>query len=266
MKKFLLFLVFVAFSMGYSQQVIKVGTILDNAPFSYVYENTLKGIDIELTEAIIKRLGIDYKADFVTMDFSNLFSAVDSESIDFAIATISMTQDRIKNYDFSTSYFQSGIMFITRSDNLELLTKDDLQGKVIAVHMKNSRQERLAKSILNTKVISSDSLVNVMILVKSRRADALLIDSVNSPIVLNSKFEFLSDLDKTSLDFLKQLGEDAKLTAFYIEADNDSRLGILFKKGAKTELREKINQIIEEFKNDGTIQRILGKYHIGQSK
>lgn len=257
---------FISILLGFSflsaASTIKVGTILDNAPFSYAHENKYKGVDIELTEAIVKRLGIDYKVNFIPMEFGNLFSAVDNNSVDFAIATISMTKQRMEGYDFSVPYFQSGIMFITRNNNLDLLTKDDLKGRVVAVHMKNSRQEKLAREIPNTKVIASDSLVNTMILVKSSRADALLIDSVNSPIVLNSKFEFLSELDKTSLEFLKQLGEDVKLTAFYIEADEESRLGILFKKNGNTELLAKVNQIITEFKNDGTIDNILKKYGI----
>lgn len=242
---------------------IKIGFATDNAPFTYVDSNGYAGVDYEVIQEIFKRISdTNLQVKLIGSSFDGLFGGIESGSFDMAIGTISITDERKQRFDFSEPYFNAANMVICRADDKSLLTIDDLQGKVVAAFLKGSVQEEFARSIPNAKVVVSDSLINLMIMVKTGRADALIIEVTNSPIVLNNKFNYLNDIDKNSLIFLENLGADKELSVLEIVNNDKGNLAIMFNKNIDTELKLKIDKAILQMKEDGTIKKILSSYGI----
>lgn len=69
------------------------------------------GISIELWEKIAKELGVEFQ--WKEHDLSSLLEGVSNSSLDAGIAAITITAEREKNFDFSHSYYSTGLSIAT---------------------------------------------------------------------------------------------------------------------------------------------------------
>lgn len=90
--------------------------ISDGEPFVFHNSNNeLTGFDIDLWKAIASEMGV--KTNFVTVKtFPELLDMVKNGSVDAAISSISITSAREEIMDFSTPYFNSGLMIMVKED------------------------------------------------------------------------------------------------------------------------------------------------------
>ncbi|MHC6202743.1 transporter substrate-binding domain-containing protein [Breznakiellaceae bacterium SP9] len=89
------------------------------------------GIDIDLLAAIAADQGIVY--DLKPLGFGAAVAALESNQADGVIAGMSITSERQLKYDFSASYYDSGVVMAIRADNTEITGYTDLRGKRVAV-------------------------------------------------------------------------------------------------------------------------------------
>lgn len=82
-------------------------TSAEYPPFEYIENGEIKGFDIDLAKLIAKELGKE--AVFDNMQFSTVLPALNSGQDDVAIATITITEERKKNFDFSIPYYFEGM-------------------------------------------------------------------------------------------------------------------------------------------------------------
>ena len=89
---------------------------LGGPPYTYADPVTGEptGIDIDLAKAAAERLG--QKLEIRIMEFSELIPSVKAGAVDFAGAAITITPNRARDVDFSTSYAQDGSAFLMRAD------------------------------------------------------------------------------------------------------------------------------------------------------
>jgi len=81
---------------------------VDRPPFSMSEDNTRTGFAIELMQAVATELGRDIE--FRVMDsFPSMFDAINSGSVDGAVANISITAAREQMMDFTQPIFASGL-------------------------------------------------------------------------------------------------------------------------------------------------------------
>ncbi|MDY4831695.1 MAG: transporter substrate-binding domain-containing protein, partial [Treponema sp.] len=90
----------------------KLGTNAAFPPFEYVDGKSVVGFDITMGQKIAKTAG--KKLEVVDMAFDSLIPALQSGTIDFIAAGMSVTEERKKNVDFSVPYFQSEQVIIVR--------------------------------------------------------------------------------------------------------------------------------------------------------
>ncbi|MDQ1438869.1 MAG: polar amino acid transport system substrate-binding protein [Acidimicrobiaceae bacterium] len=102
------------------------------APFEYQENGDLKGIDVDLVRAITGRLGLS--ADFRDTDFDGIFAALKAGQCDIIASSVSITDERKKQNDFSAGYFKIHQSLLVRKGE-EAKYKDlpDLKGKTIGV-------------------------------------------------------------------------------------------------------------------------------------
>lgn len=101
-------------------------TAAEYPPFEYSDHGEIKGFDIDLAKLIAKELG--KKAVFDNMQFSTVLPAISSGQDDIAIATISVTDARKVNFDFSEPYYFEGMASVYHSDR-PITTPRQLKGK-----------------------------------------------------------------------------------------------------------------------------------------
>jgi len=98
---------------GADPQTVRVATH-DLAPFVTTHDGVKSGFAIELWEEIAKREGWSTKY----VDVSNvtqLLDAVKTGAADVATGPISITADRVENFDFSQPILHAGMQILTRS-------------------------------------------------------------------------------------------------------------------------------------------------------
>ena len=95
-----------------SSKVVKLGTNAAFPPFEYVEGKNIVGFDITMGQKIAKDAGL--KLEVVDMAFDSLIPALQSGTIDFIAAGMSVNEERKKNVDFSDTYFESEQVIIVR--------------------------------------------------------------------------------------------------------------------------------------------------------
>lgn len=214
---------------------LRMGTNATFPPYEFVGDDgNVQGIDADIAAAIADKLGM--KLEITDMEFDSLIPALQSDTIDVALAGMTVTPDRQENVDFSDSYAK-GVQVIIVKDGSDIASPDDLEGKSIGVQTGTTGdiyctddygQENVKQ--FNNGPLAVAALVNGQI-------DCVVIDQepAKNYVAANSGLKILD-------------------TAY---ADEDYAIAI--KKG-NTELLDKVNGALKELKDDGTLQSIVDKY------
>lgn len=81
-------------------------------PYEYYANNEIVGIDPDMAQAIADKLGMDLKIE--DMEFDSIIAAVQSGKADIGVAGMTVTEDRLKNIDFSDTYMEATQVIIVR--------------------------------------------------------------------------------------------------------------------------------------------------------
>ena len=82
---------------------LRMGTNATFPPYEFVGDDgNVQGIDADIAAAIADKLGM--KLEITDMEFDSLIPALQSDTIDVALAGMTVTPDRQENVDFSDSY------------------------------------------------------------------------------------------------------------------------------------------------------------------
>lgn len=209
------------------------------APFTYHDEETneLVGFDVEVAEEIARRIGV--KAEFAEGDFDGGLTGVSQGTFDMMANGVDVTPERSQTFDFSEPYAFDHAVVVTRADNDDIASFDDLAGKTTANSV-GSTYAQMGEEY-GAKVVNVPTLGETMELVLNKTADATI--NANTSVG-----DYLLTTGETSL---KIAATDPEVTSYAIPlekgADNDT-------------LRTEINKAIEEMRNDGTLSWISMRY------
>lgn len=208
-------------------------TSAEYPPFEYMENGELKGFDIELGQMIAKEMG--KKAIFVDMAFSSILPSLNTPSIDAAIATITATKLRSKNFDFSEPYYWESISVISLKE-AQLPSKGSLVNKKIAAQLGSTMEIWLKTNIENANMLTMDTNTQAIEALKAGHADGVLVDTAQAHAFCN---------------------QNPNLT-YSIIAMTDLGYSIAFPKGSP--LVDPINKIIASLKEKGELEKLEKKY------
>ena len=100
--------------------VLRVGVKYDSPPFGALDPRTsqVTGFDIDLARAIAKTiLGDENKVQLVQVTSVNRIPQLENGNIDLIIATMTITQDRLKQIDFSNVYYVAGESLLVKKSS-----------------------------------------------------------------------------------------------------------------------------------------------------
>lgn len=154
-----------------------VGISADYPPFEFIENGEFKGLDIDLTNLIGKYL--NRKIEFKDLNYSNLFTALNSGQIDMSISTITFTEERSKNFDLSNSYYLADIALIFRKDQ-PIRNISDLNDKKVGAQL-GSTMEMWAKDCgQKINLVSMDVSLQLIEAVKSKQLDLAVSEEVQA--------------------------------------------------------------------------------------
>ena len=206
------------------------------APYSYHDDSDkLIGFDVEVAEAVAEKLGVEAK--FTETQWDGIIAGLDAKKYDAIANQVSITEERQEKYLFSEPYTYAYGAVVVNSDNDDIKSFEDLDGKDVALTVTSNWAE-VAESY-GGSIVSTSGFSESIQLVIQNRADATVNDNV------------------TFLDFkANQPDANVKIVATSAEATESA---ILIRKD-DTDLQEAINGAIKELKDDGTLKEISEKY------
>ncbi|AXI00509.1 amino acid ABC transporter substrate-binding protein [Sporosarcina sp. PTS2304] len=218
--------------------VLNVGTEGTYAPFSFHDESgKLTGYDVEVTQEVAKRLGVEAK--FFETQWDAIFAGLDAKRFDMIANQVGINEERQVKYEFSKPYTRSNSVLVIREE--DDIAFDGMEGKKAAQTLTSNYGE-IAK-LNGAEIIKIDGFNQGVDLVISKRADGTYNDKLSA------------------LDYLKQK-PDAPIKIVEepnISAENQSENAFLFRQG-NTELVDEVNKALDAMREDGTLQKISEKW------
>jgi polar amino acid transport system substrate-binding protein len=210
------------------------GTEGSYPPFNFFKGSILTGFEIDLTEALAKRLGV--ALEWRALGFDSLLPALNQDRFDLAAASFGITPERQKAVDFSDPYYCSGGQIVAKPGGPR--TAADLAGKVVAVQIGTTYAAAVKKvsAVREMKTFPRDTDAQQNL--TSGRVDAWVTDRF-----------VIADLLSKNPDLPLQRGE-----LLFIE-----RIAFAVKKGNR-ELRAATNKALADVLADGTYKAISEKY------
>lgn len=213
------------------------------APFEFQdNKGNFVGIDMDLIRAIAEDQ--NFNVDIKPLGFDAALQAVQANQVDGVIAGMSITDERRRVFDFSEPYFESGIQMAVLEDNEDVTSYEDLRGKRVSV--KNGTQGAdFANSIKDQygfQVVSFADSSTMFDEVKTGNSVAVFEDY---PVLLYGIAQ----------------GNGFKTVT---PKENPTGYGFAVNKGRNAELLQKFNAGLNNLKQSGRYDEIVGTY-LGES-
>lgn len=152
---------------------ITVGNSPDYPPFETLDDNGNRvGFDIDLLDAMCAHLGIN--AEFTTMDFGAIVTAVQSGQMNIGMSGFSITEERKEMVNFTTPYYISGQAVVT-TEKTGIDSIADLKGKRVAVGLGTTGQKE-AEKIEGITIQYPDDYNVAFVMLKNGGSDAVICD------------------------------------------------------------------------------------------
>lgn len=234
LNKLMVFFMVLITSLTFAKGKLYVGTNAEFPPFEYLENGKIVGFDIELIEAIGKK--IDMEVIIKDMSFDGLIPALQTNKIDVVIAGMTASEERKLAVNFSKPYYTANQVIILNDDNTDIKSFDNLNGKLVGVVLGFTGDVVVSdmKDVKNKKYNASYAAIMEL---QNKKIDAVVLDS------------------ETALNYVKN-NKGIKLAETEGEAE-EYAIAISKK---NTELLNKINTALDELKTDGTYEALIKKY------
>ncbi|ACC81409.1 ABC transporter permease subunit [Nostoc punctiforme] len=143
----------------------------------------LEGFSIDLMNAIA--VAAKFKVDFQSMPFDGMIPALAAKTVDAAISSITITEERAKTISFSRPYFKAGLAIAIRADDQNITGFDSLKNKKIAVQIGTTGAAK-AKSIPGVQLRSFDSAPVALQELANGNVDAVINDAPVTLYAINT--------------------------------------------------------------------------------
>ena len=226
------------FTVGFDQDFPPMGFVGDDGEFT--------GFDLEMAAEVAKRLNLTIAYQPIAWDAKDM--ELDAGTIDCIWSCYSMN-DRENDYQWAGPYLYSRQVIAVASDS-DIQTFDDLLGKNVGVQDTTRAAElffhTIDSALPEVKQVNCFATTEDMFAaLRKGYVDAIAgHEALLNELIINGKGKY------------RLLDESP-----YI-----SKIGIAFQKGTHEKLTKKINGLIKEMSEDGTIGSIAEKYGLDAEK
>ena len=209
-------------------------------PYEFIADDgkTIIGVDAEIAGVIAKELGLELQIEDV--EFASILTAVQTGKVDIGMAGMTVTEERLKNVNFSNVYAK-GVQSIIVPEGSTIASVDDLKGKKIGVQESTTGHIYCEDEFGAENITAYSNGANAVEALLAGKVECVVID--NNPakefVKANAGLKIL-DTSYAEEDYAAAMSKDneALLAAF--------------------------NKVLDEKIADGTVQAILDKYISGK--
>ena len=196
-------------------------------------DGSFEGIDVEVADAIAKKLGLELEVD--DMDFDAALLAVQQNKSDIVMAGVTVTDDRKLVMNFTDSY-ATGVQVVIVKEGSDV-TLDNLGEKMIGTQRGTTGYIYTSDDYGDDHVTAYDNGASAVQALQNGQVDCVVIDSAPAEafVAANAGLTIL-DTEYVTENY-----------AIGVNKDNAALL-------------DAINQALAELTADGTIQAIVDKY------
>ena len=153
---------------------LTVGTSPDYPPYESLNEkNEIVGFDIDLINAVAKKMGVKVKV--VGQGFDGLIPALISKKIDVIAAGMTVTAERKKAVNFTLPYDNSANVIMARKENLKYASAASLAGKNVGSQI-GTVQEKIVQDIKGANSKAFNLYTDAAVALQTRQIDAMVVD------------------------------------------------------------------------------------------
>jgi arginine/ornithine transport system substrate-binding protein len=213
-------------------------------PFTFKKDGKPTGFDVDIANALCEQ--IKRKCVFVEQGWDSMIPGLMARKYDVIISSMSITEDRQKQIDFTGKYYNTPSRVVTRKD-VKYTGPVSLKGKKIGV-LKASTQEKFAMGELKpagVDVVSYEAQDQVYLDIKAGRLDGTVADHVEVTGGFLSKAE--------GKDY-ELKGEDLFIPKYF-----GTGAGIGLRKGQDA-LKGELSAAIQTIRGNGVYKKINDKY------
>lgn len=133
-----------------SNGTLTMATNVGFPPYEFYENGVPTGIDVDLAQAIADKLGMELVINDV--EFDSIIISVQSGKADIGVAGMTVTEDRLKNIDFSEPYTTAKQVIIVKGEKKE--ADKSLKARFYNTFVEDNRWEYIPKGLLNTVIIT----------------------------------------------------------------------------------------------------------------
>ncbi|MDD3224279.1 MAG: ABC transporter substrate-binding protein [Clostridium sp.] len=216
--------------------VITVGLDDTYPPMEFTQNGKIIGFDIDIANAVGKKLGVKVKIQPTSWD--GIFLALNSKKFDVIQSAVSMTADRKKTMIFTKPYIYGGNAIFVKANDNTIKNQDSLKGKVVGIQVGTTAQDALNKVSGIKEVKKYNSETDAFMDLKDGRISAVVSDpQVGDYYIADKKSEF-----KKIKSMLTQ-----------------EPIAVAFRKN-DVELKDAYDKAMDELKKDGTLGNLSKKW------
>ena len=234
-----------------SAEPLRVGTECTYHPFNYrTDDGTLTGYDVDVATEVGKRIGADIE--FVCQEWKGMIPALLAGKFDLIVASMSITEKRLKQMDFSGPYRVSIGQFVgNKARGLKLFNDDGsvntagFDGVRIGLERATTYEEWLKVYVPDAEVAYYDNNESMYLDLAAGRVDAIMTNPMKAFL------KFLSKEDGAGFEVVGPQIAEEKYFGIGV--------GIGLRKGNDA-LKGRINEALEEMTGDGTLSEFGLRY------
>lgn len=215
------------------------GVKVDFPPFGFLdKKGVYKGFDIDIAKALSKGLfGNEGAVEFVSVTSENRIVFLTSRKIDVIVATLTITEERKRDVDFSIPYFITAEMILVRADS-KITKYHELAGKKVATIRGSTGDIAIGELVPAAERVKFELNSEALQALKERRVEAFVQDYV-------------------LLYALMQKTRGVKMAG--LQPFRPGRYGLAVRKGDK-EWLDFINATLTKMKETGEYGKLLDKW------
>lgn len=223
-------------SAANAAEKVRIGTEGAYPPFNQIdASGNLVGFDIDIAKALCAEMKAE--CTFVANDWDTIITGLQQRKYDAIVASMSITDERLKAVDFTTRYYSNTLSVVTKAGSGVKFR--NLKGKNVGAQRATISSQHLEDSNSGANIKLYDTQENAWLDLTAGRIDAILADTLPSADWVGSP-----------------AGKGFVISGEAI--DIGDKIGIAVRKGDS--LRNKLNMAIAAIRANGTYKKINDKY------
>lgn len=235
-----------ASTSGIANAAEKIRIGIDGAypPFNQLTtDGKLVGFDVDVANALCAEMKVE--CEFVLQEWDGMIPALIANKIDAIIASMSITEDRLKKVDFSGKYYNTpAAIAVLKDSDMTGKNLNELEGMSIGAQVASTHANYAEQKLPNIDLRLYPTTDEYKMDLQNGRIDGVIDDI----IVLS---DWVKSEDGACCKILMPLAPDPVI--------NGKGAGIAVQKGNR-ELADNLTKAIETIRNNGIYQKINAQY------